>query len=314
MKYEFTSIAQEIVQQGRAWIAETLVDTTDRALADGFLIMRHLPNRRILLHRHHQPGCPFCRERATAFLIERFYHGLLLSQNLGPYGPCSLILRSRTHHTQAETAHFIRTHGANLLLDLPHNMTLFCNQLAGNSEEHFHLQYLGQLLPIAKLSASPSPIYLDWQMHSTTGAQWAILDGSDSKQNHSAAPVQHFLGIVLRGDATPVAALAAEYLHRAEKLGMQRFNFSAWRDTDTNLNYIFITLRAPDTLRTRHPLFPILIGALAIGGLLTDGRQAEAVTDFDYHAFCSFMHTKTLSAEQHLSPLDSRPTLSSPTS
>lgn len=291
----FKKLSQQIVNQGKASIAPTLEGAVDTIQADGFILTRHQPNRRKLLNALKKPGCPFCRDQATDFLVEYPYHGMILSQNLAPYGSLSLILRTRLHHEQDEIIDFIESHGEKLLADLPTNTTLYCNQFAGNSQAHLHLQYLNQLLPISKLLA-PHQITckLNWMQSNQNKAQIAHIDGADDLINPHCLPIRHFWGCFIIGSARQAPREVAHYLTAAGMRGFNRFNLAAWRLTNANQFAFYIALRNPETIRTRHPQFPVLFGALTTSGLITEERPPEQMPQFDYDEFANYARSKLL--------------------
>jgi hypothetical protein len=295
MSQTFEVLSKKIVAQGDPHIAQTHNDATETSHANGLIHIRHQPNRRCLLKALHKPGCPFCRDRATYFLVEYPYLGLLLSQNLAPYHPMSLVLRSRLHYQQDEIIGFLRSHGRNILSDLPANTTVFCNQFAGNSQGHLHIQYLGRLLPIANVfDAHKSPHQLDWQATPYDTVQYTRIDGISHSYNAKDHPSHHFLGCLLTGTAPEIILATTHYLQQAEKLGHTRFNFAAWRIGNSKQLTMYIVLRNPETLRTRHAQFPVLVGALTVCGLITEERLPLQMSPFDYEAFIQYMRTKTL--------------------
>lgn len=276
-------------------MAQTHQGALDTIQADGFIRTRHQPQRRKLLKALEKPGCPFCREQATDFLIEYPYHGLILSQNLAPYGALSLILRTRLHHRQDEIIEFVESHCRKLLAELPTNTTLYCNQFAGNSQPHLHLQYLNQLLPIAQLTAQEqTKCSLRWTTDDKFSTRFATIDGADAKMNPKALPILHFWGCFITGTAQNAPAAVAHYLRSAVAQGFDRFNFAAWRLENSNQFAFYIALRNPETIRSRHPDFPVLFGALTTSGFITEERIPDQMPKFDYIEFANYARTKLL--------------------
>jgi hypothetical protein len=291
----FETLCEEIVTQGRQLMLATHTDATESQYAGGFVIIRHQPHRRSLLRASTQYGCPFCRDRATDFLIEKSYRGMILSQNLGPYGSKSLILRTRLHHEQDEIISFLDSHGRHWVSDLPAEMTLFCNQFAGNSQRHLHIQYLNRLLPVSRAAEEALPSHwLGWQVTPHHRVDYAVISTPHTLTSDSQDDIRHFMGCFLRGSATTVATATTVYLRKAAKQGYGRFNFAIWQIANSNRFISYIVLRNPETLRTFDSRFPVLVGALTTCGLITEERLPHQMPKFDYPAFVRYIRTKLL--------------------
>lgn len=294
-------LVQEAGMQSAPFISPALKDMRDESYAQGMVVVRRMPNRG---HFFKQAmglvrECPFCRKKATAFLEEYSYLGLKLSQNLGPYDPNSFLLRppampSGGHETQADTVQFLARLGAKVLSDLPQGMTLFSNQLAGNSQAHLHLQLVGCLPPVSTLLSDENKNkLLGWSATGLEAVEYAVLDARDTAG--SVLPLSHFSGCLLKGAPEGVAQAAVHYLTTAEEAGSNRFNFTAWRDPLSNQAAMFIVLRNPKSLRSDANQLPHTVGALSTAGLVMDeSSPADAPQVFDYVKFAHYMEEKTL--------------------
>jgi len=289
---ELQPLIEKIVSQGKNHLLPTFEQTHEDEQAQGLIVRRSMPSRRLLLQRHHKAGCPFCRRPATEFLIELPYQGLLLSQNIAPYDPISLLLRSYEHFTQADCTDMLERIGPTILKELPENYSLICNQMAGNSQEHFHFQYIGRLLPIAKVTPSIDGL---WQASGIGKAHHAILDGLNQHAKPSKElPLDHFLGYLVRGTAIEATRCAVAYLREAFHQGFERYNFTIWKGEEINQYFVFIVLRNEKTLRHQHDQFPSVIGALTVSGLIMYGKPLNTLEPFDYQAFTAYLRNKII--------------------
>lgn len=303
----------EVQRQSAPYMVPALKDMRDEIVADGAVEVRRMPNRASLLRapENKSEDCPFCRDQAAPFLVEYDYGGMVLSQNLGPYDPCSLLLRPRRlsdggHNTQAETPQFLARFGPRLLEDLPEGVTLFSNQLAGNSQLHLHFQLVGRLVPVSKLlSDHGNQSDLDWASTGMADVEFALIE--PSFQGYSAAesshegelrntiPTAHLSGCLLRGSAEGVARAGAYYLEVAKDQVSDRFNLTAWRDPVSQKLVMYLVLRNPRTLYSSQAQLPHTVGALSTAGLVMDeSSPVEQPQPFDYQQFVAYMAEKIL--------------------
>lgn len=289
----FEHLSTAIIEQSQARMAQTHLDAQETVEAEGYVVIRHQPHRRKMLKALEKPGCPFCRNQATEFLAEHPYHGMILSQNLAPYGHLSLILRTRLHHQQDEIIDFLESHGRHFLGELPSGITLYCNQFAGNSQAHLHMQYINRLLPVTGITlATPKTWSPKWQTHEDF--KYALFDGASDEDNPEQWPIRHFLGCFITGTAKAVAIATAKYLRAARAKNIKRFNFVIWRHNNTDRITAYVILRNPDTIRTRHPDYPVLFGALTTAGFITEERLPAEMPPFDYESYAKYARTKLL--------------------
>lgn len=296
-----------IQEQGAQYVAPTLRGMRDEEYAQGYVTRRHLPNRSILLRQVRLPAgkCPFCQDRASAFLVELEYRGFILSQNLGPYDQLSLLLRPARlpgggHNTQRETIDFLEAHGAQVLGDLPAGMTLFSNHLAGNSQDHLHLQLIGRSLPIAKLGDRKACPDLVWSPTGLAGAEYLLL-GSGM---HAAAgePINHFSGCLLNGSSVGVVQAAVHYLKASVKSISDKYNFTAWREPADGSASIFIVMRRPDA-GARDPSRKVFaVGAMAVSGLVVD-ESADVSEPLVYDDYLAELAMETLPPNPRVFPI-----------
>jgi hypothetical protein len=291
--------------QSESYIKPTLKHMRDTRYADGSVVLREIPHRIFLLQRSDKTrtDCPFCREQADPFLAEYDYMNMIFSQNLGPYDAASFLLRPRRlpsggHNNQAETTSFLSSLGPNLLDDLPIGATLFSNQLAGNSQSHLHFQLIGCLLPIAEyVGHSATGRQSSWSPTGIGEADYVMVDNyeRDNKVSSKEKPFSYLQGCLLRGSAKGVANSAVHYLSVARDRVTDRFNFTAWRDEQTNAIVMYVVLRDPKTLETTSNQPPHTVGALSTAGLIIDESFANnASKPFNYKEFVNLMATKIM--------------------
>lgn len=291
----------QVSAQSAPYVAPALAGMRDETFAQGMVVVRRMPNR-VRLLRQSVAGlgnCPFCRKRATFFLQEYNYQSWIFSQNLGPYGPNSFLLRPPAqpgggHYTQADTVQFLSRLGGAVLSDLPGGMTFFSNHLAGNSQAHLHFQLLGCLPPVAKLlSDEDKSSVLAWDETGFLGAEYAMLDGKNTA--NGSLPLSHFLGCFLRGTPEGVAKAAGHYLTVARQYGNERFNFTSWRDAASKQIAMFIVLRNANNLAWRLDRLPNIVGAMATAGFVVDEfATRERCQPFDYDRHVNYMAENTL--------------------
>jgi len=294
------TIVEAIIKTDAPKVSHALLDMRDSVVANGYILLRKLPNRTLLLKKQlaNKSDCPFCKTPSTEFLEELDYHGLLVSQNLGPYDHCSILLKppppeKGPHRTQSDTLNLISELGPILFHELPEGVTILSNQRAGNSQEHLHLQIVGQLLPISKLVQ---------QDHQETGLNWSAtgIAGVEYCLKPKVLPkyqpyqyTEHFSGCLLKGEPKEVTVALCHYIQSADKNNItDKFNFTAWKNADSTVT-IFVVLRSLDEVKPNKKALPSSVGALAVSGFVVDESNTD-LGEFDYGTFVRYLSDKVL--------------------